>query len=84
MRGFTLSDVARWCCEAPARLTRLDRKGAIDVGRDADFVIWSPEETFTVTQELIEHRHKTTPYLGATLHGVVKETWVRGRRTLRA
>ncbi|HUP62702.1 MAG TPA: allantoinase AllB [Thermoanaerobaculia bacterium] len=80
-RGFTLNDVARWCCEAPARLTRLERKGAIEAGRDADFVIWSPEETFVVSSEMVQHRHKVTPYLGATLHGVVKETWVRGRRT---
>lgn len=79
-RGFSLADVARWCCEAPARLARLERKGAIQPGRDADFVIWSPEESFVVTPDLIEHRHKVTPYLGEELRGVVKETWVRGRR----
>lgn len=83
MRGFTLADVARWCCEAPSRLARLDRKGAIAVGRDADFVVWSPEETFAVSAEQVRHRHKVTPYLGAQLQGAVKETWVRGRRTLR-
>jgi len=79
-RGFTLNDIARWCCEAPAKLARLDRKGAIAVGNDADFVVWSPEETFVVSENLIEHRHKVTPYLGAELSGVVKDTWVRGRR----
>ncbi len=41
-------------------------------------MIWSPEETFTVTPEIIRHRHKVTPYFGATLHGVVKATWVNG------
>jgi allantoinase len=78
-RGFDVTDVTRLCCEAPARLARLDRKGVIEVGRDADFVVWSPEETFVVTPEIIRHRHKVTPYLGATLSGVVKETWVGGR-----
>ena len=52
----------------------LSRKGAIAVGNDADLVVWSPEETFTVTPEIIRHRHKVTPYLGAELRGVVKAT----------
>ena len=83
-RGFTISDIARWCSDAPARLAGLARKGAIEAGRDADFVVWSPEESFVVSEDLVLHRHKVTPYLGAELSGVVKETWVRGRRTLRA
>ncbi|HEX8172360.1 MAG TPA: allantoinase AllB [Thermoanaerobaculia bacterium] len=78
-RGFTLHDVSRWCSAAPAQLARLEGKGAIAVGNDADFVVWSPEESFTVTPELIRHRHKTTPYLGAELHGVVHATYVGGR-----
>jgi allantoinase len=77
-RGFDLTDITRLCCEAPARLARLDAKGAIAIGRDADFAVWSPDETFTVTPEIIRHRHKVTPYLGETLRGVVKATWVRG------
>jgi allantoinase len=77
-RSFSLDDLARWCCASPARLARLDRKGSIEPGRDADFVVWSPEERFLVTPEIIEHRHKTTPYLGESLYGAVKETWLRG------
>jgi allantoinase len=78
-RGFDLPDLARWCSAAPARLAGLERKGAIAPGNDADFVVWSPDETFTVTPEIIRHRHKVTPYIGATLDGVVKQTWVAGR-----
>jgi allantoinase len=77
-RGFAIEDIARWCSAAPARLAGLSRKGAIAPGNDADLTVWSPEESFTVTPELIRHRHKVTPYLGAELHGVVKATWVRG------
>jgi allantoinase len=76
-RGFTLNDIARWCCEAPARLARLPRKGAIASGNDADLVIWSPEERFVVDAEQIQHRHSITPYIGAHLHGVVKEVITR-------
>jgi allantoinase len=78
-RGFAIPDLARWCSAAPARLAGLPNKGRIAVDADADFVIWSPEETFTVTPELIRHRHKVTPYLGAQLSGVVKESIVAGR-----
>jgi allantoinase len=77
-RGFTLTDIVRWCSAAPAQLARLDRKGSIVAGNDADLVVWSPEESFTVTPDLIQHRHKVTPYLGAQLQGVVKATYVAG------
>jgi allantoinase len=84
VRGFTLGDIARWCCESPARLAGLASKAAIEPGRDADLVVWSPEETFTVTPQMIRHRHKVTPYLGAELRGVVKATIVGGRMSSRA
>jgi allantoinase len=77
-RGFELTDIARLCSAAPAQLARLSSKGSLEPGYDADFVIWSPEETFTVHPLIIQHRHKVTPYMGALLNGVVKETWVGG------
>jgi allantoinase len=79
-RGFTLADVARWTSSATAELARLDRKGAIAPGRDADFAIFDPEATFRVSEASIQHRHKITPYAGETLTGVVRETWLRGKR----
>lgn len=79
--GATVPDVARWMSERPARLVGLEgRKGAIAPGRDADLVIWDPEEEFIVNASVLQHRHKVTPYEGMRLHGVVRETWVRGTR----
>lgn len=78
LRGHTIEDLARWCCAGPARLANLAKKGSIAIGNDADFVVLDPDATFVVTPELIQHRHKVTPYLGETLHGVVKATWVSG------
>jgi allantoinase len=78
-RGFSLEDVTRWMCAAPARLAGLQhRKGAIAPGLDADFVIWDPAAEFTVDPTALHHRHKLTPYAGRTLRGVVQETWLRG------
>ena len=79
-RGHSIGDVARWICEGPARLARFDKKGSIAVGNDADFVIWSPEESFLVEPTKLEHRHKVTPYAGERLRGAVHETWLRGHR----
>ncbi len=78
-RGLTVSDVVQWMCAAPARLAGLqDRKGAIAPGYDADLVVWDPEASFEVDPAKLHHRHKTTPYAGRTLFGVVRRTLLRG------
>lgn len=77
-RGRTIEDVVRWMSAAPAALAGLAQKGAIEVGRDADFAVLAPEETFTVDPAHLHHRNQVTAYAGKTLHGVVKSTWLRG------
>jgi allantoinase len=78
-RGFTLRDVARWMAAAPARLAGCDtRKGRIAAGCDADFVVFDPDREFIVTADRLHYRHPVSPYLGETLRGVVKATYLRG------
>ncbi|WP_434095415.1 allantoinase AllB [Streptomyces goshikiensis] len=79
-RGRTLEDVVRWMSAAPAALAGLDAKGAIEAGRDADFAVLAPDETFTVDPAELHHRNQVTAYAGKTLYGVVKSTWLRGTR----
>lgn len=76
----SLSDMAKWLCEKTAMLPQMERKGKIAKGFDADFTVWNPEESFMVTAEMIQHRHKTTPYLGEQLSGTVKQTWLKGQK----
>ena len=77
--------------DAPARVvgsTRLDRLDPTvparaevevpDVDPGADLVVLAPEEEFTVDPARLAHRHPTTPYAGARLHGVVRSTLLRG------
>lgn len=79
-RGHSLADVARWMSTAPARLAGLTGKGAIEPGRDADFAVLAPEQTFTVDPAALHHRNQVTAYAGRTLHGVVRSSWLRGRQ----
>ncbi|MEU5576709.1 allantoinase AllB [Streptomyces huasconensis] len=81
-RGHTLDDVVRWMSTRTAELVGLDQKGAIEAGRDADFAVLAPDETFTVDPAELHHRNRVTAYAGKTLSGVVKSTWLRGERIL--
>lgn len=75
-----VTDIARWLCEKPGAFIGAKQKGNIEQGYDADLVIWSPEAQFKVRQEMIHHRHKITPYLGEELYGVVRQTYLSGKR----
>ncbi len=80
-RGFGLADLTRLMSVAPAKLAGLDdRKGKLAAGYDADIVVWDPEERFTIIPELIQHRHKLTPYSGMELSGRVSATYLRGAK----
>jgi len=80
-RGFSIEEVARWLCSAPAKLVGLEaRKGLIAEGYDADLVVWNPTKQFRVDGKRLEHRHKLTPYQDRVLDGVVEKTFLRGRK----
>jgi allantoinase len=76
---YSLKQLVEWMCAGPARLAGLDaRKGTIAKGYDADIVVWNPEKNFTVQQNMLQHRHKLTPYLKSKLYGEVESTFLRG------
>ena len=88
-RGIELEQAAervgKWMSKETARLAGLTgRKGALAAGADADFVVFDPDATWTVTPEDLHFRHKLSPWLGAELRGRVQETWLRGERVFSA
>ena len=79
-RNCSIGDIAKWLSEKPAFLPGLKTKGKIAKGYAADLVVWDPDKTFTVTENIILHRHKITPYLNEKLYGVVEQTYLRGKK----
>lgn len=80
-RGASLSQLAEWMSAAPARLAGLSRLiGSIEPGKHANLVAFDDKATFTVTPEGLHYRHKISPYMGETLRGVVRSTWLRGSK----
>ena len=79
-RNCNFADVVKWLCENPAKLIGKEKsKGKIEKGYDADLVIVNEEESFTVSEDMIHHRHKTTPYLNEQLYGKVQQTFIGGK-----
>lgn len=77
-RGIPLERVVEWMGRKPAELARLQRKGLLAPGYDADLAVFAAEETFIVDAEKLHHKNHITPYQGKSLSGVVRRTFVRG------
>lgn len=78
---FNIEDVVRWCCVNTAKQVGLEkRKGALAVGFDGDIAVFDDEASFVVERDAMLFRNKCSPYENRTLKGVVRETWVRGRK----
>jgi allantoinase len=73
--------LGKWLCAHPAKLIGKSRvKGKLAVGFDADIAIVDDRQSFRVSESMIYHRHKLTPYAGCELYGVVKQTWLQGKK----
>ena len=78
-REIDLPQLTRWLALEPARLAGLNnRKGSIEVGMDADFVVWDPDGVTRVRGSGLEHRHPNTPYEGMSLRGSIATTILAG------
>lgn len=57
--GLGIPDLCRLMAESPAKLAGFEKfKAKIDVGFDADFVIWNPDQEFQITEDIILHKNK--------------------------
>jgi dihydropyrimidinase len=67
----------------PARRFGLLQKGAIEVGRDADLVLFDPAARRTIRAADLHHTSDYTPYEGLEVAGAVRSVFVRGRAVVR-
>ena len=74
-----LTDIPRLLGEGPARVHRLyPKKGAIDVGSDADLVIFDPEAKWEIAASDLHMDTDFSPYEGWQVTGRVETTISRG------
>ncbi|WP_135467943.1 dihydropyrimidinase [Crenalkalicoccus roseus] len=81
---ITLDEFVRLTAWNPARLMGLaPRKGAIQVGADADLVLWDPRRRVRLTNALMRHAIDYTPYEGMEVTGWPVATLRRGAVVMR-
>jgi dihydropyrimidinase len=68
----------------PARRFGFARKGALEVGRDADIVLFDPAARRTIRNADLRHSSDYTPYEGMEVSGAVRDVFVRGVPVVRA
>ena len=79
-RGYSLNDVVRWMAENPARQVGLHTKGHIALGYAADLAVFAPDEAFIVDVAKLQHKNPVSAYDRRPLAGVVRSTWLAGKR----
>ncbi len=63
-----------------ARMFGLKDKGEIAVGKDADIVVFDPDQKFTITQPKLHQNVDYTPYEGMEMTGMPYAVFSRGKR----
>lgn len=63
-----------------ARMFGLKDKGAIQVGKDADIVVFDPQQKFTISQDKLHMNVDYTPYEGREMIGMPSIVYSRGKK----
>ena len=79
----SLTQVAGWMCDAPARVWDMIGKGRLEEGYDADLVLVDLNESRTIRDEEQEAKCGWSPWHGTTLTGWPVRTWVMGHEVFR-
>lgn len=85
VRGrITLERMVELLSATPAARFGLPRKGALEVGRDADVVVFDPSARRALRATDLHHTSDYTPYEGLDVEGAVRDVVVRGTDVIRS
>jgi dihydropyrimidinase len=79
---LTLERMVDLIATTPARRFGLGTKGALEVGRDADLVLFDPAAHRTIRATDLHHTSDYTPYEGLEVTGAVRDVFLRGRAVI--
>ena len=78
-RGLSLPAIARMLSATGAGRFRIQGKGLLAEGYDADLALVDLAQAGTLAARDLKQRHPLTPYEGYTFRGTVRRTLLRGR-----
>ncbi|RKE98395.1 allantoinase AllB [Ichthyenterobacterium magnum] len=78
-RGLSTEKLIVLLTKRPAEFLGIEhKKGNLIAGFDADITVWDDTETYKISKDSIQHKHKATPYLNKMVFGKVIHTFVNG------
>lgn len=80
---LSLQDWVRVCCTRPAEIHRLQRKGRLAPGFDADVVIFDPQQPKSLAPTELHSAIDWSAYDGLTCQGWPRHVLVRGQSVVR-
>jgi len=81
---LSLETVVQMACQRPAELYGIRGKGRIEVGYDADLVVFDPNRSYTFERWMVESKCGWSPYEGEKLTGTVEAVVLRGETAVRS
>ena len=75
---MTMDEFVQVACTKPAKIIGKNC-GALEIGRDADFIIADPNAEWCVDVKKFISKGKNTTFHGRMVHGKVRETFVGGK-----
>ena len=75
---ISYSKAVELCSANPAKIFGCTQKGSLEIGKDADIVVYDPEKDFTVSVKNMHSNYDHTIWEGKKLHGYPVQTYLRG------
>lgn len=76
--NISFSEIRRLLCENPAKLFKIENKGYIREGMDADFVVVDMKKELTINSDKFHSKAHYSPFNGMNVTGVPTMTILRG------